>query len=357
MLRFHTSRCGWILVLTLGLWAVVAQSQELRYRYVSLAQVELPSGFLFWFPVAIDDRGRIYGFALTCATATCDSLRSYIAVYADGAVTVRQPGIVYAANARGTIGGSVQIDPENFIQQAALFHGDQVELVPPQPGEVTSFVTALNDAGMALVTSYDAAGQPTYVLYKNGQATPLDFGLQVFGYLRINNQGIISGTAYTLPEFSFHGFRFDTRTGETTPLAPLPTEPDAWALAINNRGDVLGYSFVAAGLERIGVWDRDAEFTTYFVEGTPAFPTISNNLLFNDNNLIVITDVSNPASERGTSYLVPKPGVRLNLADLVENLPVGQNLDSITAMNNRGNMIGSSSTDDFLLERIGVGKQ
>jgi hypothetical protein len=206
---------------------------------------------------------------------------------------------------------------------------------------------------VALVTSSDAFGQTTY-LYKHGRTTPLDFGLpgaQPFDFLHLNNRGIISGTAG-------RGFRFDTRTGKTTQLDPLPTEPEAWALDINNRVDVLGYSFVSGGLERIGVWDRHGEFRTYFVEGTPEFPTISNRLLFNDNNVIVITRVSNPPSERGNSYLVPKPGVRLNLADLVENLPAGQNPNFILDINNHGNMIGYSTRDFsiqdvFLLERIG----
>src|SRR5881392_1789756 len=58
--------------------------------------------------------------------------------------------------------------------------------------------------------------------------------------------------------------------------------------------------------ERVGVWDRNGDFKTYFDE------TISSDaLLFNDNNLIVIT-----LAPGNNSYLVPKPGVRLNLADL-----------------------------------------
>jgi hypothetical protein len=57
---------------------------------------------------------------------------------------------------------------------------------------------------------------------------------------------------------------------------------------------------------------------------------------------------------------VPKPGVRLNLADLVENLPLGQNLSEILDINNHGDMIGwsvegFSIQDAFLLERTGVG--
>jgi hypothetical protein len=303
ILRFHPSRFGWILVLTLGLWAVVAQAQEYRYHYVSLDQLPLPSGFDAFFPVAINNSGRVYGVACDATFHLCNN----IAVYADGAVTILRPGIVYAVNERDTIGGSVLIDPVNSIEQAALFHGDQVKLIPPQPGEFKSSVTALNDSGTALVTSFDAAEEPIYVLYKNGQATPLDFGLTVtqpFESLHINNQGIISGTA-NLPGVGDRGFRFDTRTGETTLLDPLPTEPYSKALDINNRGNVLGYSsFGFGGIERIGVWDHDAEFKTYFVEGTPESPTISGDLLFNDNNLIVITNVFSLAFEgTGNSYL------------------------------------------------------
>jgi hypothetical protein len=354
MLRPHASWFGRILVLTLGLWSFAAQGQDFHYRYVSLGEAELPSGFNFFDPRAINNGSRIYG------TAWNDSFLPHVAVYARGAVTVLQPGFFSTVNERGTIGGSVLVDPVDFIEQAALFHRDQVELIAPQAQEFTSFVSALNDSGMALVTSYDVFFQPTFVLYRNGQTKALDFGPTVtnpFG-LAINNQGIVSGTQGTFDGTT--AFRFDTRTGETTLLDPLSTEPDAWGVDVNNRGDVLGYSFVSGGIERIGVWDRDGVFQSYFVEGVPEFPTISNHLLFNDNNLVVITNVSSPTSERANSYLVPKPGVRLNLADLVENLPAGQNLRFITDINNHGDMIGSSVEDFvlqdfFLLERSGVG--
>jgi hypothetical protein len=42
----HPSRFGWLLVLTIGLWAATGQAQEFRYHYVSLDQLALPTGFL-----------------------------------------------------------------------------------------------------------------------------------------------------------------------------------------------------------------------------------------------------------------------------------------------------------------------
>lgn len=359
MLRFQPSRFSWLLVRTLGVWVQVVQAHEYRYHYVSFDEVSLPSEFTTFFPAAINDSGRVYG-------TVCDDLCSdpHIAFYAHEAVTVLQStGFANTVNAGGTVGGSVLIDPQNFIFQAALFRGDKVELIPPLPGEVFASVITLNDPGTALVWSEDASGQQTYALYRNGQTTPLDFGPAVtkpflaLDVRSMNNQGIIAGTEGSA-FVDARGFRFNPRTGKTTLLYPLPTEPLAWGVGINNRGNVLGYSFLAAppsagGVERIGMWNPKGEFQTYFVEGTPQYPTISSRLLFNDNNLIVITLIQ---GER-TSYLVPKPGVRLNLADLVDNLPSGQDLFYMLAMNNHGNMIGFGSQGTFLLERTGGRKR
>jgi hypothetical protein len=50
---------------------------------------------------------------------------------------------------------------------------------------------------------------------------------------------------------------------------------------------------------------------------------------------------------------VPKPGVRLNLADLVENLPSGVNLSYIFDINNHGDMIGVDVYGgEYLLVRV-----
>jgi hypothetical protein len=354
---FPMCRFGWMLALIFGFSAVGAHAQEARYRYVSLDQIALPTGFTSFFPSAIQESGRVYG---TLCDATCGVTE--FAYVNDGNLTVLPPvppgSFSGSVNARGTIGGSILVDPVNFIVRAALFRGDKVELVPPQPGEVFAFVVALNDNDTALVESDDASGKATYVLYRGGTATPINFGPSItdpffFGICRcINNNVIIAGREG--PRFDgARGFRFDPRNGSATILNPFPGDPTetlAWGLAINQGGDVLGYSFTIGTSpyhERIGVWGGNGVFSTYFVEND-----LSNLLLFNDNNLIVITQV---VSSR-TSYIVPRPGVRLNLADLVVNLPAGQDLYSITDLNNHGDMIGSSSTGaHFVLQRLNEG--
>jgi hypothetical protein len=117
--------------------------------------------------------------------------------------------------------------------------------------------------------------------------TPLDFGPDPASQFDLNDRGIVSGTSDQ--PGGARAFRYDPFSGSLTLLDPLPTEPESWGLAINNRGHVLGYSFVPFALERIGVW-RGTEFHTYFVQGTTDVPTLSNRLLWNESGLIVITD-------------------------------------------------------------------
>ena len=359
MSRQRAAQFGSRFALMLGLLAALTQTSESResfhYRYVSFAEIELPPGVLFFGPQAIDGRRRVSG---TAHALDGELFVPYVATYKQSTVTLLTPGVVYVANDQGTTAGSVIVDPANFIEQAAIFHGDDVELIPPQPGELASFVTAISDSGVALVTSIDGTSfQQNTLLYKNGQTTLLDFGAMVVDpfFLAINSRGTVSGTT-SIPGLGNRGFTFDALTGQTTLLEPLPTEPDSWALDINDDGQVLGYSFVFGGLERIGIWDRSGSFHTYFVEGTPEVPTISNRLRFNDRDLIVVTDTTHGSGRN--SYLVPSPGVRLDLADLVEGLPAeGSPLWYVLDVNNVGDMVGYGfSTGGFLLERIGDGE-
>lgn len=52
-------------------------------------------------------------------------------------------------------------------------------------------------------------------------------------------------------------------------------------------------------------------------------------------------------------WVVPKAGVRLNLADLVEDLPAGVDLFFVSDINERGDLIGFGfNSRTFLLERL-----
>ncbi len=352
------------LILAFGLaWAgATAHAEEARYRYVSLDNVTLPTGYDFFAANAIDDSGRVYGY-ICDDTCSITQLVSYKGSHLTVLATLPPASFSGPVNDRGTVGLGIVLDPVAFTSQAALFHHGKIDLVPPQPAEAYASTLALNNHDTALVESINASGQSTNVLYKAGVATPLDFGANVINPVFpnpgichcLNDHGVIEGTEGPSQSSGARAFRFDTRSQAATILNPYPgdsTETLAWGEAINRRGDVLGYSFTSATSpyhERIGEWDRNGRFTTFYVESD----INSNGLLFNDCNLIVITITGIGGPPPHNSYIVPRPGVRLNLADQVVNLPAGVDLAYVLDLNNHGDMLGGSSAgNQFLLQRL-----
>jgi len=341
----------------LGLWTSSTYAGEVhpRYLYISLDHPKLPPGFIS-FGIAFPGRGEINDQDQVAGTVSDALGTSYAAVYEHGIVRVLQshlPSAGIVINGKGHVGGFVL---NNAPPQAAIFRQDQVEVIPRQSSdEILSFVDALNDADMAVVRSIHLSGE-SLALYANGTLTPIgpQQNLSPLGTGYINRQGFISGTTGTDLFGDARAFRLAPRTGQATLLSPIDSDPLSWSQGIDDRGNVLGYSF-GAGEERIGVWDRLGKFELYFTEGNAEFPTVSNELLFNDEEEIVITFPLNDS----TSYLVPRPGIRLDLAALTQNPPSWPKpFEFITGFNDDGNMVGvsgeSASGDhhQFLLKRI-----
>jgi len=343
MMNLRPRRFAWVLMLTLGWWAAAAQADEFRYHYISLNKVPLPAGFILFEPTTIDDAGRVYGMALDAAYA------HHVAIYADGAVTVLHPGFPLAANARGTIGGFVT-DPQTGKWQAALFRGTTVEPIPFLPGEDQSSVVSLDDSDTALLWSIDSSGSYLYTLrlYSHGESTFV-YKSNAGGDWRVNNQGIVMGTIYDTTRDAFRVLRLRPPYDEPLTLEPLPGDHDTESFDINSAGSILGISTVEfADPMKIsyGIWDRAGNFKTYLV-------TTGFRALFNDQSLIVLTENYQTDSH---SYLVPRPGVRLNLEDLLDNPAAMESpFQVVRDINNRGDMIGygvcSTICPTFLLRR------
>jgi hypothetical protein len=309
-----------------------ARAGDLRYRYISLDNLQLPdgfAGFLFGLSTITDD-DRVYG-------NLCNDIGiCYAAVVDGGSLKVLQPHqpgtqVFSLATARkgGLLGGYVFDLADPSTGQAAILREGKIEVVPGLPAVPFSFVAAFTDTS-ALVDVIGTSGE-SFFFSERGSLTPLDLsGIVNPTFIHVNRKGIVAGTMGSLFQDA-RAFRLDPNTGTVTRLDPLPIEPLAWGLGINARGDVLGYSFVSGQTERIGIWDRQGRFQTYFVEGTAEFPTVSNQLLFNDDNLIAITQTTD-----GNSYIVPEPGVRLSLGDITDNLPTTDfPVSFVQAMNNR----------------------
>jgi hypothetical protein len=325
-----------------------------HYKYVALDQVAMPAPYAMFFPSAVVD-GRVYGTAVDAAFSVAS-----VAVYSNGSFTIGAQGLASGfpftlAAGPSSLGGGVAsrngiVGGADLFGDAAVFNGATATVVPAMPNQLTpdmggsSSVVGLGDHGLALVAAQDMNGNFMFGYFQNGAVTPINFGLPdpVFGAF-MNEDGLIGATKQESASDPIeHAYRYDPRSKTSTLLPPFagdPTDVMALVQGINRRGEVLGYSFTQIGdpnyHERVGVWSRGA-FQSYFEE------TINTQvLLFNDRNQIVITDSSD-----GTSYLVPQPGTRLDLAAITSNIPDGLTLAQGLGMDDAGNITGLAA-DQF----------
>jgi len=231
-----------VLMLMLGLWTLPTQADQsygYHYHYTSFSEVPLPPGFVEFQPGAIDDMGRVYGTVFNANA----SFPHYAAVYENDVIRVLQPGEIFApsANARGTVGGSV-FDSQTGTYQAALFRGDQVDTIP----STDSSVQSLNDSDTALLWSPDPSGQSRniYWLYNKGKTIfsfQLPTGADCWLCWGVNNQGIVSGTLFSLPDFNdaSRAIRFIPPYDNPQLLDPLPGDISSNSYGINSSGNVL----------------------------------------------------------------------------------------------------------------------
>lgn len=310
-----------------------------RYKYISLTNVPVLAGYAQFIPYTIDGKGRVIGHI-----GSNDGPIGRIAIYENGKLSVYQQGEVSngAVNARGTIGGSVT-DPISFNVQAALFRGKHVEIIPNPSGVTFSYVASLNDSDRALV--YSDPG--FYRLVKNGKSL-FNFTSTATNQCQlnqINNMGVIAGICLDSSLNVWRAVRFlpPYKVPEYIDYAQTVTESSA--IAINNSGLILGTT--SADLD---IWDQKGKFTSYYQGYLGAN-------LFNDKNLIVLGYFTNPDFN---AYIVPSPGVMLNVQDLIVNLTdVKSPLQWITDVNNNGDMVGmgpyNAELDNFptfFLKRI-----
>ncbi len=320
-----------------------AGAEQFRYHFEPLDPT-VPQGFSVFHPVKITENGAIYGTALACVPGSC---KEFLAVYRNGVTTVLNKGHAQSANERGTVGGVIYGPP---VDTAEVFEGGTVTLIPHLPGEIVARADDIidNDTAHVYSVGYDVVDY----LYHNGTVTRLNIPSDLIWDFAINNRETVAGRMNLPSDDSWQAFRFRPPTGPMELLAPVEQDTYTQGLAINDAGDVLGYSFVPGGVKHVGFW-HGRQFHIQYTEGTAAHPTISNHLYWNHNGLIVITDTDDL-----NSYLVPRTNVRLKLADLTDTLPPWT---VITGVNDHGDLIGVGGPaqgqidESFLLQRVASG--
>jgi hypothetical protein len=317
-------------------------AKHLRYKQVDITAG--PENLDGWFPRGLSDAGEVIGQGFDCNDDFTVCSQVVLKRRDNGQFTVlAEDFLVNDVNSRGDAGGCTT-DPVTFEGQAGVVRvNGTLELIPPLPGEMSSCVSRVSDSGVAFVASTDPDFVTSVYVFDRGRIRP--FPVLNVTVNDINDHAQIAGIQFTNPN---RAYRFDARAQTTTILQPVAPDPESWGFAINRQGEVLGTSFDFDGtIQRIGKWNRKNEFETSLVGGTgnPAFPVISNSVHWNEQGLIVVSN-----TDDGNAYLVPSPGVRLNLADLVKNPPVATSLQVI-AVNKRADIVAAGGEGSVFLFR------
>jgi hypothetical protein len=320
----------------LSIFAAHAEAQDYTYHYESLTNLSLPSGVSAFAPWRIDDRGRVHGTAFDA-----DGVEPHVAVYADGVLTVRQEGTVSSTSPRGLVGGTVGVHPEPT--QAALFRGDRTTLFPAIGGVQGNDVIAVNDADLALVWYADTEemNRNTYRLFRRNRSVfeyRLPTGSDCSPCWDVNTASVVAGTASLPSVNAFRALRFEKLNKEPKAFKPPAPYKHSTSFGISEDGTIGVMAFNIPGTAAsYGLWDEKGKFTKYF-EGA-IYQTV-----LSEKNWIVLT-----ASDDATdvdSYIVPRPGQRKNLEDLIDNPEDLEGpLSQILAINRRGDMLGYGKCD------------
>ena len=285
-----------------------------------------------------------------------DELQADVVTIRNGKIVARaRNGYANTANEKGLVAGFVVTDSIFFYLQAAVFEGNRTRLIPRRPGERSSQALQVNNDGAALVYSEDQSGNGSLWIFRQGKWTafdPSETGYLVQSYILSERGMIVGSPIYSVDannRITYRGYQFDPRTGKLALFTPaFPSDTDTQIMAVNSDDELLGYSYIPASTEHIGIWTSPGHFENYFTEGTAQYPTISNFLAFSDNHQIVIYRISRPAAEVDNAYYVPKPGVRFNMADYVTGMPADQgSFYLFRSINNDGDMTGVTTTPAF----------
>jgi uncharacterized membrane protein len=147
-------------------------------------------------------------------------------------------------NNRSQIVG-IYADPAIDGVRGFLLDRGQVSDVEGPPRSQHVFANLLNDRGAILGAAYDHAGNFSNFLNDQGTIEVFDPSFEPSG---INNRGMVAGRWVSSGEVRAAIWR----DGVVTPIAPSSSA----AGAINDRGQVLGYTYSTGTGSRAFVWER-----------------------------------------------------------------------------------------------------
>lgn len=357
-----------VLALSLALPLVTAPAAR-----AAASVTELPGlpGYTTHRTVAVNDLGQVVGFAQGNGGPRAVQ-------WARGnAVTDLGPGRATALNQLGQVLGLEQVSGAgSYVQRPRIWHdGKVVDLTPPGSGLVVA--TAINADGvvpMTYSTSSSGYHQERAAVWHDGKHTSLPVSGPHLWLSAVNDAGVVAGSKAPMFGTDVHAFRCVATT--CTPLATVPGsgtysvraineagvivgnrqgqalrwEGDGVTVlsasgevangpqALNERGDVVGWTTDASGVRKATLWPGGGKPVDLGVPGP------SEAVAVNDRGDVVgWTSAGGPGTRRAFLW---RAGQVVHLGSLggVHSSPV--------ALNNRGAVVGESTTADGVAKAV-----
>jgi probable HAF family extracellular repeat protein len=291
---------------------------------------------------AINNAGQVVGFSVTSSQVVHAFLYSNGQMQDLGAFPGDTYTLANGINNNGQVVGWSAHD--NFfdeqINTAFLYSNSSMATLGTFQGAAVSQATAINDSGT--IAGWSATGSAeSGFLYNNGNTTYLGMlsGAAAIP-LGINNSGQAVGTT---DNGSGLGRAFIYSGGNLSAISPLPGYTLGQANAINNAGQVVGFSYNEYTLNFSAFLYSNNTLTNLGTLGGNAYGYQATSI--NDSGQIVGTATADNDSPVG-GFLY-EAGAMEYLNDLIPSNS-GWNLESATSINDRGQIVGSGYIDGQL---------
>jgi len=286
---------------------------------------------------AINDGGQVAGMS-NVAVPNVPGGQNHAFLYSNGIMTDLGTLDGLGSQAQGINASGVIV---GYSTNAFRYSNGPMADLGTLPGHSLSVANAINGSGQIVGYSGPNSNQTRAFLYENGTMTDIGTlpGGTVANALAINDGGQITGNSWVAGTSNYHAFLYEN--GTMTDLGVLPGADNSLGYGINSSGAVVGFS----------QFDTDVYHAILYSNGTMIdLGTLglgySQAYGINDSGQIVgSADTVNGLSNDPQAFLYEN-GTMTNLNDLLDASGAGWTLQTATAINNKGWIVGSGRNPD-----------